>query len=199
MGHYGLYLHPGMRRILTGNKSSYIMYAVLHLFRPHYQIRCLEELDCSVLLERGIRGVMLDLDNTLVPWRCQDLSPGVIAWVERMREAGLAGCIVTNASNVDRVRPVAEMLDLPWVTAAYKPFTGGLHRGMRLLGTTCDTTAMIGDLITMDILGGRRLGLFTVLVDPMSSREALATRLLQRPLERLLRAYHRKRIISHEL
>ncbi len=162
------------------------MYCVLHLFRPHYLISRLEELDYRILLERGIRGVMLDLDNTLVPWGCQNLSENVITWITRMRDHGLSGCIVTNARRVSRVRPVAEYLDLPWVTKANKPLPWGFARGMRIMGSTPETSAMVGDLMTMDILGGKRLGIFTVLVEPLSSREALATRILQRPIERLL-------------
>ncbi len=166
---------------------------VLHLFRPHYVIARLEELDYRVLVSRGIRGVMLDLDNTLVPWGCQLLSQGVIDWIAGMRHAGLSGCIVTNAGRVSRVRPVAEFLDLPWVATANKPLPWGFTRGMRIMGTEPETSAMVGDLMTMDILGGKRLGIFTVLVEPLSKREALATRVLQRPIERLLRSVHQRR------
>ena len=53
--------------------------------------------------------------------------------------------------------------------------------------------------MTMDILGGRRLGIYTILVEPLSSREALATRVLQRPIERLLRVAHqRKGGVAHQ-
>jgi len=179
--------------MLTDNPLKAIIHIVLHLFRPHLIIRRLEDLDCNILVERGIRGVMLDLDNTLVPWGSQDLAQGVIDWVEKLREAGLRGCIVTNASRKSRVRPVAERLGLPWITTANKPLPWGFTRGMAVLGTTPHTSAMVGDLMTMDVLGGKRLGIFTILVEPLSSREALATRILQRPIERLLRFAHRRK------
>ena len=96
----------------------------------------LEALELDLLLAWAVRGVMLDLDNTLVPWGRQELSVSVIAWVARLREFGLSGCIVTNASRVSRVRPVAELLGLPWVTTANKPLPWGFTRGMRIMGTT---------------------------------------------------------------
>ena len=136
---------------------------------------------------------MLDLDNTLVPWGCQNLSQGVIDWIAGMQHAGLSGCIVTNAGRLSRVRPVAEFLGLPWVATANKPLPWGFARGMRIMGTMPETSAMVGDLMTMDVLGGKRLGIFTVLVEPLSSREALATRVLQRPIERLLRSAHKRK------
>ncbi|MHB9134513.1 MAG: YqeG family HAD IIIA-type phosphatase [Armatimonadota bacterium] len=160
---------------------------IFHKFRPHHTVRCVEELDCHALAARGIRGVMLDLDNTLTNYRCQRVTPEVEAWIEQLREAGLHACVVTNARTICRVQPVAERLGLPMVTAAYKPFAAGFKRGMSVMGTTPGTTAMVGDLMTMDICGGNKLGIFTVLVEPRSKGEALPTRVFQRPFEWFLR------------
>jgi HAD superfamily phosphatase (TIGR01668 family) len=155
-------------------------------FRPHQVVRRLEELDCAALRERGLRGVLLDLDNTIAPWRCLDVSPAVESWLARLRTHHLRACVVTNAATISRVAPIAERLGLPWVTSAYKPLPHGFRRGMSLIDTAPEHTAMIGDLMTMDIVGGNRLGLYTVLVEPMSYREAWGTRWLQRPLEALI-------------
>jgi uncharacterized protein len=148
-------------------------------------------LDCDLLRARGIRGVLMDLDNTLAPWRTQVILPEVAQWVGCLREHGLYGCLVTNAAHYSRVRPVAERLGIPWVARALKPLPYGFRRGMALLGTEPESTAMIGDLMTMDVVGSKRLGIYTVLVEPLSDREAVGTRLLQRPAERFLRWWHR--------
>jgi len=107
-------------------------------------------------------------------------------WLARVRQAGLSVCLLTNAATDGRVRPVAESLGVPWIVRALKPLPSGYLRAMRLLDTTPETTAMIGDQVFTDVYGGNRLGLYTILVDPMSTREALVTRLVQRPLERLV-------------
>lgn len=155
-------------------------------FRPYQVAHRLVELDCNELLAHGIRGVILDLDNTLTAWRSTNVSGEVERWVERLRNAGLLACVVSNAATATRVRPVADRLGLPWVTRAVKPLSTGFLRGMRLMGTSSKETAVVGDQVFTDIFGGNRLGLFTILVDPVSSREAFITKLLQRPLERIV-------------
>lgn len=154
--------------------------------RPNRIVHRLAELSGEELAQQGIRGVILDLDNTLTAWRSVTIATEVELWIGRLRSAGLVACVVSNAATAGRVRPVADRLGLPWVTRAAKPFARGFHRGMHLMGTTIENTAVIGDQLFTDILGGNRLGLFTILVDPVSTREALITKLLQRPLERLV-------------
>jgi len=169
---------------------SYFRYCLL----PHHIIPGVIELDSALLIARGIRGVMLDLDNTLAPWHSQELFPGVEEWVAELYAAGLRACVVTNARTTDRVRPVALRLGIPWVTSAYKPLTRGFRRAMELMGTLPETTAMVGDLISLDVFGGNRLGVFTVLVQPkVVWDEDLPTRLLLRPLDRCIRGLCRHR------
>lgn len=146
----------------------------------------LVEIDCDELVSRGMRGVLLDLDNTLTGWNSMVIAPDIERWIGALRQAGLTACIVSNAVTARRVRPVADRLGLPWVTRACKPLRRGYLQGMRLMGTVPDTTVMVGDQLFTDIFGGNRLGLLTILVDPVSNREPLHTCLLQRPLERLL-------------
>lgn len=159
---------------------------MLDLLRPHSIVSCVEELDCRTLIARGVRGVMLDLDNTLTRWQCRTVSPAVQAWVGELWEHGLRACMVTNAGRAHRVRPVAEQLGLPWVVRARKPLAGGFRRGLRLLGTSPEETAMIGDMLFTDVLGGNRLGLLTILVEPLSRHESFLARFLHRPLENLI-------------
>lgn len=155
-------------------------------FRPHQIVRRLVEVDCEALAASGVRGVILDLDNTVTAWRSTVVTHDIEHWVGRLRDAGLVACLVSNAASAARMRPVADRLGLPWVVRALKPLPRGFRRGMRLMGTTPETTIVIGDQLFTDIYGGNRLGLYTILVDPISPRESLFTRLLQRPLERLI-------------
>ncbi|MHB9024103.1 MAG: YqeG family HAD IIIA-type phosphatase [Armatimonadota bacterium] len=155
-------------------------------FRPHHIARCLNEVDCGDLVERGIRGVLLDLDNTITEWHSMDILPEIEAWVAQLKEAGLLGCIISNAVTAGRVQPIADRLGLPWITRAMKPFPIAFRSGMRMMGTTPETTAIVGDQLFTDILGGNRVGLYTILVEPFSCSESIHTRLLHRPLERLI-------------
>jgi HAD superfamily phosphatase (TIGR01668 family) len=153
---------------------------------PDLLIARIETLDPGMLAARGVRGVLLDLDNTLTPWKSLHIAPAVTAWVAALAGAGLRACLLSNAATARRVRPVADTLGIPWITRALKPLPFGFRRAMAMLDTTPDTTAIIGDQLFTDVWGGKRLGLFTVLVDPISPHESLFTRMLQRPLERAI-------------
>ena len=163
-----------------------IIMAMFTRLRPHLLFPRLVDVPHELLLAQGISGVILDLDNTLTPWHTLLISADVERWIARMRQCGLQACIVSNAATGNRVRPVAERLGLPWVTRAAKPLPFGFQRGMQLMDTPPEATAIIGDQLFTDVYGGNALGLLTILVDPLTPRESIVTRLLQRPLERLI-------------
>lgn len=145
------------------------------------------------LAARGISALIIDLDNTLVGWHQTQVTPAARAWLERMRQAGIGVCIVSN-NNLARVGAfVAQGLDLPYVASAGKPGKGAFHKAMALLRSTVRNTAVVGDQIFTDVLGGQRMGLYTILVVPISRGEFFGTRLITRPLERLVLRWHRLR------
>jgi hypothetical protein len=159
---------------------------MLERLQPNQAVRRLWEVDISVLAGRGVEGVILDLDNTLTPWRSLAVPEEAGAWVRAALATGLRACLVSNAATARRVRPVAEQFGLFWITRALKPLPGGFRRAMAAMSTGPATTAVIGDQMFTDIFGANRLGIFTILVEPMSDREAITTKLIQRPLERLI-------------
>ena len=148
-------------------------------------------IDLDQLLEGGVRGLILDLDNTLVDWNAEALRAPVRAWVEAAQGRGFRVCLVSNSLSGRRVRRVAEALGIGCVTRAGKPFPRAFRRGLSLLGTGAGETCAIGDQVFTDMLGANLLGLHTVLVSPLSPREPPHTRLirhLERPLRRRWRA-----------
>ncbi len=156
----------------------------VRLLRPASQVQSVYAIDLRLLEARGIRGMILDLDNTIVPWGTWSATPELAAWIAAARDAGFRLCIVSNNAG-PRVRHLAAALGLPAVAAALKPGRAALLRALRLLGTTPATTALVGDQLFTDILGGNRLGLHTILVRPQSGREFPLTRLV-RLAERLV-------------
>ncbi len=152
--------------------------------RPAAQVETIYEIDPRALEARGVRGVILDLDNTIVPWGNWQAAPELPGWIAAARDGGLRLCIVSNNAGA-RVRHLANSLGLPVVTGALKPGSGAIRRALAMMGTTPATTALIGDQLFTDILGGNRLGLHTILVRPQSGREFPLTRLV-RLAERLI-------------
>lgn len=130
------------------------------------------------LKEAGIKGIILDIDNTICPWGEPGLVAGVSEWVNRAKAAGFKLCIVSNGRQ-KRVQAVARLLDIPAVHGATKPRRPGYLRMLALLGTASSETAAIGDQVFTDVLGGNRMGLYTILVPPVARRELIPTKFMR--------------------
>jgi len=144
--------------------------------RPTSQARTIYDIDLGALVARGIRGMILDLDNTIVPWGARAVPQGLIGWVREARAVGLQLCIVSNNSG-RRVAELAGALGVPALTGARKPARGALRRALAVMGTAPETTVLVGDQLFTDVLGGNRLGIHTILVEPQSPHEFVLTRL----------------------
>lgn len=159
--------------------------------RPDFRLRRVHDIPLAALLARGIRGIVLDLDNTIVPWSQVQVPPEIADWLREARAAGMGLCIVSNASRSGRVERVAQAIGAEWVAGAIKPRRRAFREAMRRLGTKPEQTAVIGDQILTDIWGGNRAGLYTILVDPLARKEFPMTT-LSRWAERLLLACWRR-------
>ena len=164
---------------------------LLRWFVPYRYARVIEDVDPRALRADGIRGVILDLDNTIVPWNASHPTPEVQRWIVDLVNAGVQPCIVSN-NFTGRVRAVAEHLHVPVVTGAIKPTPWAFRKAMRVMGTTSQETALVGDQLFTDVLGGNLLGVKTILVDPLSAREFPTTMVIRR-IERLIR----RRVLKH--
>ncbi len=151
---------------------------MLSLLRPDLYLDSVYDLDWCKLRARGITALILDLDNTLVAWRASEMSERLRAWVREMKRHGLSPCMVSN-NLAERVGLFAGELGMPFIPSAVKPRRSAFRRAMKLLGSQPGETAVIGDQVFTDVLGGNRLGLFTVLVVPITRNEFVGTRLVR--------------------
>lgn len=149
-------------------------------------VGCIADIDIDSLVSQGIAGIIIDMDNTLAPWRSTEIPPLHIEWVKKVKSHGIKLCILSNAASDIRVQPAADLLGVPFITKACKPLAVGFTRAAKLLDLPMNKIAVAGDQVFTDIWGGNRLGIFTILTNPLSKREAVITLVLQRPLERLL-------------
>jgi HAD superfamily phosphatase (TIGR01668 family) len=158
---------------------------MFELFKPTYQVDSIDSIPVEKLKRHGIRGLIIDLDNTMTPWNDLEVGPKVAQWFNELKDAGVGACVVSNNKRKQRVAVVAEHLGIPFVFRATKPRRKAFRAGMEILGTDAMDTAVIGDQLFTDILGGNRLGLCTILVLPISDREFIGTRFM-RQMERVL-------------
>ena len=137
------------------------------LLRPNWLRECtLAELPLQELLDQPIRGLVLDVDRTLLPRRQAELPASALRWLQQARQQVPIHLFSNNPSR-QRIGAVAAQLNLPYTTSAGKPRRSALRRVLAELNLPHQEVALIGDRLFTDVIAGNRLGLFTVLVKPI--------------------------------
>ena len=152
-------------------------------FKPDLLITKLDAINAEVLEKHQLQAIIVDLDNTILPWRGKDIPAQTKQWFKLNIQAGIKFCIVSNNSS-RRVSRLAGDLGIPAISRAAKPRRKNFRRALLVLDTAPENTAVVGDQIFTDVLGGNRMGLFTILVSPINKYEFIGTRLM-RKLEKL--------------
>lgn len=119
------------------------------------------------LAEKGITLLLADLDNTLVPYGVPEPTCEVREWNEGLKTAGVTLFVLSNNRHADRPRIFCQAMDIPYIGHAGKPKTSGFFQAMEQMGVKAEQTALIGDQIFTDVLGGSRAGVTTILVKPI--------------------------------
>ena len=153
-------------------------------FRADHHADALPDVKLDELALAGIRGIVVDLDNTVCAYRRPELAPGVAEWVAAARARGFALVLVSNNFS-ERVGAIGAQLGIPVVPNALKPLPFAFLRALKLLGTPRAATVVIGDQLFTDVLGAKLLGLRTILTKPLVERDFPLTRVL-RFLERTI-------------
>lgn len=139
----------------------------------------------------GVRGLLLDVDNTLTTHGSQELDDRVKEWLAMMKREGFAMTIVSNARDA-RVKPFAERVDLRHISLACKPLPLGFWRGARRLGLPINECAAVGDQTFTDMLGARLAGVHAIQLLPILSEHSWSFRLKRRLEKRILQRYSDK-------
>lgn len=166
-----------MNRVPTQRQSR-------HLLRPGVILPNILDITPEFLESHGLKGLLLDLDNTLIPYGSYAERAEVSHWARELQAAGYALYLLSNATH-ERARVWAQRLGLPGVGLAGKPFAQGYRRGLSIVDLPAHQVGMVGDQLFTDILGGNWSGMFTILVRPISDNALPHTRFTRR-LERLV-------------
>ncbi len=146
--------------------------------KPDMRYRSVRDIDIEKLKSAGIKGLLIDLDNTLAPWRSDDPPTENLEWLDRAKEAGIKVCLLSNAGNA-RAERTAAKLSVPVLAPAKKPLRSAYLKALEITGTKAGETVMVGDQLFMDVLGANRAGIKTILVEPIGRREFSGTRLVR--------------------
>lgn len=142
---------------------------------PDEYVNSVLDITPEKLQQQGIRGIITDLDNTLVEWDRADATDELVKWFESMREAGISIIIASN-NNEERVRHFAEPHGIPFIHRAKKPLGGAYYAALVQLRLRRHEVVMLGDQLLTDVMGAKRQKLYTILVRPVAQSDGLVTK-----------------------
>lgn len=162
---------------------------MLKQFYPASRKESTYEIPFEELYRQGIRGVIFDVDNTLVPHdapadtRAKEL-------FKRLREIGLESCLASN-NKEPRVKRFAQAVGTKYIYKAGKPKRRGYKEAMKQMGTRAENTVFVGDQIFTDIWGANRAGITSILVKPINPKEEIQIVIKRVPEKLVLYFYER--------
>lgn len=163
---------------------------MLETFYPDEYLDSTYVIDFEGLKREGYRGVIFDIDNTLVT-HGDPADERALALFERLRGLGFDTCLVSNNKR-PRVESFANQVGSKFIFKANKPSRKGYEKAMEMMGTDVLTTVFVGDQLFTDVWGAKRAGIRSILVKPIDPREEIQI-VLKRYLERIVLHFYKKR------
>ena len=162
------------------------------LVYPDFYCDNIRDVKLEFLQKNNIKGIILDVDNTLINYY-KEFEEGTIEWVHELKSAGIKFCIVSNSNKLEKVKYVAEKLDVPYFYFAKKPLKCGFLKAKNKMQLNSENIAAIGDQIMTDVVGSNRCKMFSILVKPIEEKDILITK-IKRPIERKIIQNYLKKI-----
>ncbi len=151
----------------------------MSLVRPWRRERAITDVDVDELAASGVRCVLFDRDNTVVPRDTGVAPESVMDWICRVREAGIALCMVSNNFHSQQVEASAAELGCAVVHHAMKPAPFAVWRALAIVGVDASEAVLIGDQVFTDVMAGNLAGVRTILVEPQSTSDLWYTHIFR--------------------
>lgn len=158
-------------------------------FYPDQYLASTYVIDFEKLYEKGFRGLIFDIDNTLVPHNAP-ADDRAVALFERLKRIGYRCCLISN-NQEPRVKMFNEKIQVDYIYNAHKPSTKNYIRAMEIMGTDRSNTLFIGDQLFTDVWGAKRAGIPNILVKPLHPKEEIQI-VLKRYLEKIVLFFYRR-------
>lgn len=162
---------------------------MLETFYPGEYADSAYQIDFDQLYREGYRGVIFDIDNTLVPHNAP-ADARAAALFERLRRTGCRTMLLSN-NKEPRVKAFADQVKTDYLYKAGKPGRAGYQKAMERMGTTGRTTLFVGDQLFTDVWGAKRSGIYTILVKPIHPKEEIQI-VCKRYLEKIVLYFYLK-------
>lgn len=158
-------------------------------FFPDETVSSTYEIDFESLYEEGFRGILFDIDNTLVE-HGMDANSQAVELFDRLKKIGFECCLISN-NKKKRVSSFNEQIGAHMVFDAHKPSRKNYFYAMELMGTDKDNTLFVGDQLFTDVWGAKRSGIYTILVKPIHPKEEIQI-VCKRYLEKIVLHFYLK-------
>jgi hypothetical protein len=165
-------------------------------FFPDEYLDSTYEIPFEKLYEEGYRGVIFDIDNTLVPHGAPSDERAHQLFV-RLKEIGFSTCLISN-NKEPRVKKFNETIQTKYIFDAHKPSVQNYVKGMEMMGTNPENTLFVGDQLFTDIWGAKRAGIRNILVKQIHPKEEIQI-VLKRYLERIVLYFYQKKERRQEI
>ncbi len=162
---------------------------MLKTFYPDDYIASTYVIPFEELYKKGYRGLIFDIDNTLVPHGAP-ADERAITLFERLRKIGFDTCLISN-NQESRVKPFADRVGSKYVFDAHKPSTKNYKKAMGLMKTSKENTLFVGDQLFTDVWGAKRTGMKSILVKPIHPKEEIQI-VLKRYLEKIVLFFYKR-------
>jgi hypothetical protein len=149
---------------------------------PKAYFKSVCEITVEFLKQNNIKALILDVDNTLIDYY-KNLADDKVEWAENLKNNGIKLYILSNTNKEEKVKRVAEKLQIPYEMFAQKPSTKGFKKIQAEVQENAENIGVVGDQIFTDIIGGNRSKMFSILVDPVDTKDYWYTA-WKRPMER---------------
>lgn len=151
---------------------------------PKLYLKSVTAITMDILQEHNIKGLILDVDNTLIDIN-KNMDPEVEEWVDCLKKQDIKFCIVSNTNKYEKVKSVANKLNIPFFYFAKKPFKKGFMQAKKEMGLNEKNIAAVGDQIMTDVIGANRCKMYSILVEPISKEDIFITK-VKRPIEKFI-------------
>ena len=158
---------------------------------PDYYFKKYSDASAGFLVSIGVRGIVLDIDNTLVPYENPTPSEPLLAWFDSLADAGIRAAFVSN-NNATRVECFNKNLGFPAYFKAGKPFKKNVLRALSDMGVSADEAILMGDQVFTDVWAARNAGLRAILLPPIKDKRDIFTK-SKRALEKPIIKKYKKR------
>lgn len=162
---------------------------MLSRFYPDVDIKSTYKIDFEAFYRHGYRGIIFDIDNTLVPHGAPADKEAILLF-QRLHAMGFQTMLLSN-NKEPRVKSFAQQVNSAYIFMAGKPGGKGYKQAMEQMGTEVQSTLFVGDQLFTDVWGAKRLGIFTILTSPINPKEEIQI-VLKRMLEKVVLYFYKK-------